>query len=132
MYTKYLQIPYKHLGSSFDGADCWGLIRLYYATEFGISLPELNYPAHWHIAEPTKILDTYDSLGFAKTETVKNGNIVIFKEGSFYKHLGVVVKAPYVVLHTTRAGTLCEYKPTLPLPTTYMLEYRGLNDSNNR
>lgn len=37
---KYLGIPYRLGGRGFDGADCIGLIWLYYRTEHGITLPD--------------------------------------------------------------------------------------------
>ena len=35
---KYLGIPYKHGGGDSDGINCYGLIKLFYAQEFGIEL----------------------------------------------------------------------------------------------
>uniref|UniRef100_A0A6H1ZFW9 Putative tail protein n=1 Tax=viral metagenome TaxID=1070528 RepID=A0A6H1ZFW9_9ZZZZ len=39
-YTKYHRIPYLEGGSSFQGVDCWGLVRLFYREEFGVNLPD--------------------------------------------------------------------------------------------
>ena len=36
--SKYLGIPYKPAGRGFDGLDCYGLLVLYYKTEFGIDI----------------------------------------------------------------------------------------------
>ena len=35
----YVGVPYRMLGRSRDGADCWGLVRLVYADRLGIALP---------------------------------------------------------------------------------------------
>jgi len=39
-YTKYHRIPYLEGGASFQGVDCWGLVRLFWREEFGIDLPD--------------------------------------------------------------------------------------------
>lgn len=39
--AKYIGIAYTQGHASFDGCDCWGLVRLFYQTELAISLP--NY-----------------------------------------------------------------------------------------
>lgn len=36
---RYLAVPYKSGGRSWDGADCWGLVCLLYANELGVALP---------------------------------------------------------------------------------------------
>jgi cell wall-associated NlpC family hydrolase len=41
-FDKYVGIPFIDRGSSFNGADCYGLIRLIYKTEFGIDIPEFG------------------------------------------------------------------------------------------
>lgn len=132
MYIKYLSIPYKHLGSDFTGVDCLGLVRLFYKTELKIELPSIEYSEDWYNTNPEFMLESYSKFGFVKTDKVKDNCVVILKENGMYKHLGIVVKAPYILLHTNKSGTICEYKPSLALPSTYILEYRGTNDNQNR
>ena len=37
--NRYIGIPYEKGGISFKGADCFGLLRLFYEEEYGIRLP---------------------------------------------------------------------------------------------
>lgn len=37
---KYVGIPFVNHGSDFSGADCFGLIRLFYKEEFGYIVPD--------------------------------------------------------------------------------------------
>jgi len=38
--SKYVGIPFKDMGNSFDGIDCWHLIKLFYKNEFDIELDD--------------------------------------------------------------------------------------------
>jgi cell wall-associated NlpC family hydrolase len=42
MINKYVGIPFVDRGNSFSGCDCYGLIRLFYKTEYSIGIPEFN------------------------------------------------------------------------------------------
>lgn len=51
MFSKYINIPYKHLGRDFSGADCWGIIQLIYQKEKDILLPDNMYEEFWYKKE---------------------------------------------------------------------------------
>lgn len=75
--NKYLNIPFKENGKDFDGVYCFGLCQLFYKTEIGIDLPEIN---HMHkICEP---IDKPDKFCF-----------VTFSEpgSEFETHLGIMI-----------------------------------------
>lgn len=43
---KYVGIPWKHLGRTWEGIDCYGLAQLIYKEELGITLPDYYYPEY--------------------------------------------------------------------------------------
>ena len=49
--AKYVGIRYQSRGRSFDGCDCYGLVRLFYQAELGIELPEYHYSDAENMAE---------------------------------------------------------------------------------
>lgn len=48
-YTKYLSIPYKINGCGWNGADCWGLVKIIAKEEFGIELPNQYSMKGWQV-----------------------------------------------------------------------------------
>jgi cell wall-associated NlpC family hydrolase len=44
--NKFVGIPFIDGGDSYDGADCYGLIRLYYRDELGIEIPNFDIGAY--------------------------------------------------------------------------------------
>ena len=44
--TKYVGIPWKHLGRNKNGIDCYGLAMLVYKEELNIKLPDYTYPVY--------------------------------------------------------------------------------------
>jgi cell wall-associated NlpC family hydrolase len=51
-FWRYAKIPYANGGRGRDGADCWGLFRLIYLEQFGISLPD--YATTYRSAEDVR------------------------------------------------------------------------------
>lgn len=41
-FIKYIGLPYKPLGRSFDGVDCYGVVALFYNEEFNVELPDFT------------------------------------------------------------------------------------------
>lgn len=41
-FRKYIGVPYKHLGRSIKGTDCYGLVTLIYKDHLDIRLPDVN------------------------------------------------------------------------------------------
>lgn len=71
--TKYIGIPFIDRGQSFEGADCYGLVRLIYKEELSIILPEFlssckdskriwsdylkQISEHWDLVKEPKLYD---------------------------------------------------------------------------
>ncbi len=90
--TKYLDIPYKHLKSSFAEVDCLGLARLFYKTEFGILLPDPAYDEDWNKNGENLIVEGYDEICEKVDAPGRYGMVGFMLPGeSVEHHLGVVM-----------------------------------------
>lgn len=99
----YIGLPFKEHGRDKSGLDCWGLVRLIYAQQFGIMLPSL--------------VERYDStlprnalqLGalvtdIAKTDWIqipqgqeREGDVIVLRYNRHPMHVGVVVDKGYMI-----------------------------------
>lgn len=109
--AKYIGIPFVSGGRGFDGADCFGLVRLVLANEFSLSLPPLlgNY---------TNALDS-DSTSplFAqniplilgvRVENPEPGNLVLIRIRGTLSHVGIFAGGG-AILHTLgKTGSVLE------------------------
>lgn len=106
-FEKYIDIPYKHLGRYFDGADCWGLVWLIYKEEKNIILPNLiNYKEFWYKEKKENYL--VDNINTYNTKIEINYPFNIFdvlfffnKSRDFVDHVGMIVSENRFI-HTYR------------------------------
>lgn len=104
-YLQYLAIPYRHRGRGFDGADCFGFIRLFYSTELRIELPDFTepYDQEWYV-EHDYITELYRDYGFAPCSQPQFGDLLFFRNtDSRVGHVGIALDA-YHFIHMTRGG----------------------------
>jgi len=59
---KYLGIPYVHEGVDWNGADCYGIIILFYKNEFDITVPHYKYNEDWELHDYKYIEQEYHKL----------------------------------------------------------------------
>lgn len=101
----YLRIPFKHQGRDEHGADCFGMIRLFYQRELHIDLPDYteDYPEEWWRKE-NLFLDLYKAYNFKPVKTYEFGNLILFKNTSQIPgHVGLVLD-DCNFLHMTKGG----------------------------
>ena len=63
-FGKYIDVPFVHRGRSFDGCDCYGLIRLIYKEELSIELPdflEIEYNCDLNEEDETHLEDHWEN-----------------------------------------------------------------------
>lgn len=101
----YVNVPYRDRGRAMEGANCWGLIVLVYAREFGIELPAYDDRAaaltEIERAELSLVVagerDAGDWLEVAQGAH-RPGDLVLFRIAGELAHMGIV-SAPDRFLH---------------------------------
>ena len=74
----YLEIPFKPQGQGLEGADCWGLVKLFYQNEFDIELrsySEIDPRNHKRISD----LIALHKKTWLPVENPQRGDVVIMK-----------------------------------------------------
>ncbi|MCK7461137.1 MAG: hypothetical protein MZU84_03270 [Sphingobacterium sp.] len=104
---KYLHIPYKDYGRDYDGADCWGLVRLIrhdlrgdWLPSFGEVLPDDK------AAITSSALKVIDLHRLVETPSPAVGAIATIWKPNLCTHVGIVVEIEnrLAVIDTTRGA----------------------------
>lgn len=105
-YIKYLTIPYKHLGRTFEGCDCLGLVKLFYKEELGIDILDFQkYEEFWHCSTDDFFVSMHQMFGMHCIEHPAFGDVIFILTGNKITHCGVVVNVREgYFLHMTRRG----------------------------
>lgn len=100
---KYIGIPYVDGGRDFSGADCLGVIRLFYKTEYGIDIQDVAISCVEHEAIDRRIEEERASWRSVKLPTTPC--VVVLKLDRHHMdwctHLGVHIGDGWM-LHTAK------------------------------
>ena len=105
-YEKYLGIPFKHLGRSWGGVDCYGLLLLYYREELGITIADWEYEPDWSKKGCNYFINEAPKVA-RKVSVPNRHDIVLFYTDINTKvvnHAGIVVAPPNKVLQAVKGG----------------------------
>lgn len=98
MFLKYLTIPFKKRGRSFDGADCYGMLMLFFQHELGIHVKDflvtglpvdadaetcLSAKEEEWLEVPLDALRPWDVLAMANQSDTPNHTGVVLDGGTF-------------------------------------------------
>lgn len=106
---RYIGIPYVVGGESFEGADCYGIAKLYSKNELGIQLPsymysELDNEAVAEIAIKSALSGF--GVGWEKVEVPQHGDVVLFRIFGREVHCGIMLSETEF-LHSLKGRMSC-------------------------
>lgn len=97
----YFNIPFKWHGKSFDGADCIGIVLLFYKHELNIELPHPVYSEDRD--DPIDYFDAYyKELGFYQVDAPQYGDVISFRTGRYAPRHAAVVLSETQALHSDK------------------------------
>lgn len=125
---KYLSIPYVYNGRSFDGADCYGLVMLFYMQEFGIELADYETGTNssdeirgtdWFIGNACNEFDAVDE------KQAEKGDVVLFSlRSDTPTHIGILLGGGRFI-HLNAQGCSIQRLSRWQRAVTGFYRYRG-------
>ncbi len=103
---KLFTIPYKHRGRGYDGADCYGLIILFYRDFLGIELLDVyqDYDESWAFkSNKNYFLENYHKQ-FEKISLPRIYDIILFQNKKGIANHGGVVLQNGKFIHCSKDG----------------------------
>lgn len=106
LIPKFLQIPFLHRGRTLEGADCWGLVILWYKLRLGIELLDIeeDYKKEWRRTDKNYFLEHYH-LQWEKCEKPQKYDVVLFKRDEKIDHAGIFLRDDKF-LHINKSGCM--------------------------
>ena len=102
-FNRYIGIPWRAGGRAFDGADCWGLVWLFYHHERGIEL-DAYQDAYGEDCKACEVGDLIEAgrSGWTQTLEPKPGDVAILRRAGHDCHVGIVAPRRHL-LHVESA-----------------------------
>lgn len=127
---EFLRVPYKHNGRSLAGADCYGIIILWFRMVHGVELFDIatDYPASWEQGGHDYFFENYHRQ-WEKVAAPGRHDLVLFRKRGMVSHVGIYLKEGKM-LHAIRAGCVVSRIDAFAVRETEVEGYyrfRGLN-----
>jgi len=105
--SEYIGIPFAGHGRDRNGCDCWGLVRLVLAEQFGISVP--SYDAAYSDCCSSEVGPHIDRVAseWQQVDPALPGDVVVMRITGRPWHVGLVI-APGRMLHVERGLDACQ------------------------
>lgn len=101
---KYIGIPFKNHGCSFDGCDCYGLVKLLYKEEFGLILPDVGdlYNHAYHRHEVDSVLNSHIDYEWClhikkDSKPYRPFDMLTFRIAGTDHHVGLYLREGYML-----------------------------------
>lgn len=112
---RYIGIPHKPCGRSFDGVDCWGLVLLFYLNELRISLPDYGLILPTDIKQVKKAIE-HRKKDWLTVDDPQHGDVVLMtvragSHRSMVSHTGVIISIRnrlHVLHNESSAGSIIQ------------------------
>lgn len=105
--NEYIGLPFRSHGRSVDGIDCWGLCRLYYEQEKGITLP--SFSPFYDSTEDSKAIQDLinkEKSNWQEVDDPNPGDVIVFNIAGKATHVGVYLGV-YNFLHVFKGIDSC-------------------------
>jgi len=100
--ASYIGMPFRELGRTRGGADCWGLTCIVYAEQLAIDLPPYLglYTSVEERAEISAIVDgaIAEAGTWAIVDHPQEFDIAVIRQGKYGSHVGILI-SPRQMLH---------------------------------
>ncbi|WP_310299673.1 NlpC/P60 family protein [Rhizobium sp. BE258] len=96
MLSKFVGIPYVAHGRDYDGADCWGLVYLYYRDLLGTPIPSYSVEMHereFHRRDIGPLIDAEKEKRWLQADAPSPGDCVLLRAGRYNSHVGIFLGA---------------------------------------
>lgn len=100
---KYVGIPFKDHGDTFEGCDCYGLVKLIYREEFGLLLPEVGdlYTSAYQRYQVDNTLSAHINYDWCKKvpkeEQYNPFDMLVFRIAGTDHHVGLYIREGFML-----------------------------------
>ncbi len=106
MLDRFIGIPYVAHGRDYVGADCWGLVYLYYRDVLGLPIPSYSaemQDREFHRRDIGPLIEIERKRHWCRVDVPSPGDCVLFRAGKHNSHVGVFIAAGRL-LHSEGPG----------------------------
>jgi len=110
-YNRFVGLPFKEKGRTFEGVDCWGLLRLFYKEIFNIVLPSYheNYQTAFDEKEISQLINNKKTDWYpVQYNDINFGDGVLLRLKGEPMHIGIVLRKNKMLHVTEKTNSVVE------------------------
>ncbi len=106
MQQSFVGIPYRQHGRDYDGADCWGLVYLYYRDALKTPIPAYlaeMQEREFHRRDIAPLITHERADNWEEASVPRHGDCALMRVGRLETHVGIWIEGSRI-LHTEGEG----------------------------